>query len=207
MKQISYFLPVFFMLFLACSDHFKNAVEESVLQQLDIYPESRLQDLYKNFFQDRFGPGHLISDTATASEYLRSELAAYAKVSQKPLVEQIGWEKNFYRVSTDAVKMDLLPFSVYLDAFVESANTTKETSIVEWEAEWQKILAVIERMNLNLPNFNTDKIKIQKRIDSGEFAIHHSTSFEAAYQPHYRIIKKEIVENRIKPILLNSSPK
>ncbi|MDR3220090.1 MAG: hypothetical protein LBU22_14155 [Dysgonamonadaceae bacterium] len=206
MKQIRYFLPVFFMLFLACSNHFENAVEESVLQQLDIYPESRLQDLYKNFFQDRFGPGHLIPDTAMAGEYLRSELAAYTKVGQKPLIEQIGWEKNFYRVSTDAVKMDLLPLSVYLDAFVESANTTKETPITEWEVEWQKILCVIERMNLNLPNFNADKIKIQKLIDSGEFAVHHSSSFEAAYQPHYRVIKKEIVENRIKPLLLDSSP-
>jgi hypothetical protein len=165
----------------------------SVRNQLILYPESRLQDLYKNFFQDRFGPGHLIPDTAMAGEYLRSELASYSQ-SDNPLLEPIGWEGNFYRVSADVIKRELIPYSVYLNAFVESANTTPEVSPEEWEKEWDKILSVIEQMHLNLPDYEADKAHIQQLIRSGKYAVHHSKAFEEAYRPHYRIIRKVVYD-------------
>ena len=47
------------------------------MQQMTDYPESTLKDIYKNFFQDAFGPGHLMSDAEDAEKrmeaYLRSE--------------------------------------------------------------------------------------------------------------------------------------
>jgi hypothetical protein len=168
---------------------------------MSIYPESHLQDLYKNFFQDRFGPGHLIPDSTMAGEYLRNELHSYVQINNYPLVELIGWEGNFYRVSTDILKMEIIPYSVYLDAFVESANTTTETSTEEWKTEWNKILTVIEKMKLDIPDYEADKIKIQEHIDAGKSAMHHSKAFEEAYQPHYRIIKKEVYLKQIKPLL------
>jgi hypothetical protein len=175
-------------------------VETSVHQQLEQFPESRLQDLYKNFFQDRFGPGHLIPDTAMAGEYLREELSSYSD-SYKPLTEVIGWEGNFVRVSTDIVKEGTISYADYIDAFVESANTTPQTSIDEWKKEWDKILSTVEKMNLNLPDQESDKANIQKLIDSGNYAMHHSQAFEAAYHPHYRIIKKSVYAGKIAPYL------
>lgn len=41
-------------------------IEASVRQQLQHYPASTLKDLYKNFFQDAFGPGHLFTGEADA---------------------------------------------------------------------------------------------------------------------------------------------
>jgi hypothetical protein len=182
----------------------KEEVETSVHKQLEQFPESRLQDLYKNFFQDRFGPGHLIPDSTMAGNYLREELASYSG-EYLPLVEEIGWEGNFVRVSTDVVKNGMLPYSVYLDAFIESANTTPETPIESWQEEWHKILTVIDKMNLNLPDYETDKSRIQDLINSGAYAMHHSEAFERAYEPHYRIIKKEIFLEKIKPYLSRST--
>ena len=49
-------------------------IRQSVERQLELYPESTLRDLYKNFFQDRFGPGHIIADNTAADRYLRYEL-------------------------------------------------------------------------------------------------------------------------------------
>ena len=40
---------------------FRERVVTCVRWQMDNYPESRLIDLYKNFFQDKFGPGHMIT--------------------------------------------------------------------------------------------------------------------------------------------------
>ena len=50
-----------------------EAVERVVKWQLENYPELRLTDLYKNFFQDKFGPGHMVADTASAGAYIRRE--------------------------------------------------------------------------------------------------------------------------------------
>jgi hypothetical protein len=189
----------------SCSESFEKEVTSAVQKQINTYPESRLQDLYKNFFQDRYGPGHLISDSTMAGEYLRQELESYASMNDYPMIELIGWEGNFYRVSTDILKMDLVPYSVYLEAFIESANTTPETPIDEWKIEWNKILSVIDKMDLKLTDYESDKVKIQKLLDAGEYAVHHSEAFEAAYQPHYRIIKKEIFLEKIKPLLENQN--
>ena len=42
------------------------AVHSAIERQLATYPESTLQDIYKSFYQEHFGPGHIISDTASA---------------------------------------------------------------------------------------------------------------------------------------------
>lgn len=52
-----------------------EAVKVAVAAQMESYPESRLQDLYKSFFQDRLGPGHIIRDRQSARDYILSELA------------------------------------------------------------------------------------------------------------------------------------
>ena len=55
-----------FLLFCLClsateKKDFEKAVREAVSWQIQTYPKSTLKDLYKNFFQDKFGPGHIIS--------------------------------------------------------------------------------------------------------------------------------------------------
>jgi hypothetical protein len=203
MRKIKFFpYLIFCLLTFSCANSFEEGVEFSILKQLSFYPESNLQDLYKNFFQDRFGPEHLISDTAMAGEYLREELESYTLFTiENPLFEEIGWEGNFYRVSTDVLKMDIIPYSVYMDAFIESANTTPKVSVKEWKAEWNKILSIIENMEIKFPNYEKDKANLQALIDSGKYVIHHSKKFETIYRPHYRIIEKELFLKKIKPLL------
>ena len=55
------------------------AMRSSIERQLTTYPESTLQDIYKSFYQEHFGPGHIISDTASARRYLMSELSEMGK--------------------------------------------------------------------------------------------------------------------------------
>ena len=51
------------------------AMRSAIERQLVTYPESTLQDIYKSFYQEHFGPGHIISDTASARRYLMRELS------------------------------------------------------------------------------------------------------------------------------------
>ncbi|MBO6081609.1 MAG: hypothetical protein J6P46_01135, partial [Bacteroidales bacterium] len=86
----------------SCTGIDKQAVRRAVQRQMTDFPESRLQDLYKSFFQDRFGPGHIISDRASALNYIRSEMQQ-ADTLVGPLTEPCGWEENYVRVSLAAV--------------------------------------------------------------------------------------------------------
>lgn len=179
---------------------FEDAVRRAVMRQMETYPKSTLKDLYKNFFQDKFGPGHIVSDTTGAGNYLRRELASYT-IAEGALAEPTGWEGNFYRVNLSVIKNNQIPYDRYFDAFVRSVNGIQPVPVSEWQKEWHRIEAVIRTMNLSLSGYETDKVEIEERLDKGEYVGHHSKVFEDTYAPHYRIISKEIFEEEILPLL------
>lgn len=179
---------------------FEQAVRSAVERQMQRYPKSTLKDLYKNFFQDKFGPGHLIGDTAAAGNYLRKELASYTVVSGE-VAEPTGWEGNFLRVNLSVIKTGQIPYPIFFDAFVRSVNGISTMPVSEWQKEWEQIEAVIRSMNLSLPDYEADRKEIDDRLNKGEYVGHHSRVFEDTYTPHYRIIRKDIFENELKPLL------
>lgn len=180
---------------------FDRAVRSAVERQMQRYPKSTLKDLYKNFFQDKFGPGHLIGDTVAAGNYLRKELASYTVVSGE-VAEPTGWEGNFLRVNLSVIKTGQIPYPVFFDAFVRSVNGISPMPVSEWQKEWEQIEAVIRSMKLSLPDYEADRKEIDDRLNKGEYVGHHSRVFEDTYTPHYRIIRKDIFENELKPLLL-----
>ena len=186
----------------ACSRQasFEDAVKVTVNRQIAIYPQSTLKDLYKNFFQDRFGPGHLIGDTASSGNYLRRELASFDRIDGA-YYEPTGWEGKYYRVNLSVLKENLVSYNTYFDAFVRSVNEIKPPTVKEWEKEWTDIDAVIKEMNLALPDYEADRQEIFNLLKEGEYVMHHSKLFEDNYSPHYRIMEKTIFEKEIKPFL------
>lgn len=107
-KVIDLLMVCFFIFFMggeifACQDY--RSVVERMLKQ---YPESTLQDVYKSFFQDRFGPGHLISDTVAARKYLQQELKEMDG-SEMPYYEPAGAGENYYRVNLAVIKEGSIP--------------------------------------------------------------------------------------------------
>jgi hypothetical protein len=182
------------------SADFETAVRTAVDRQMNTYPKSTLKDLYKNFFQDRFGPGHIIADTARSGAYLREEMASYTEI-EGDAAEATGWEGNFYRVNLSVVKTGQVPYPVYFDAFVRSVNAIEPPSVAEWQREWEGIESVIRSMSLDLPGYEADRQEIEENLNRGEYAGHHSRLFEEHYAPHYRIISKKIYEEEILPLL------
>ena len=152
------------------------------------------------FFQDRFGPGHMIPDTAAARAYLRQELAD-ADSMRGPYYEQAGFEGNYLRVNLSVLRQDLVPFEVFAEAFCESVNAIQPPSIETWRREWETILETIRSMNLSLPHFEEDIHMIEQLLLEKNYVVHHSDTFVDAYDPHYRIISREIFEKKILPFL------
>ena len=194
------FLLLCFSLSAAEKPDFDTAVRAAVPRQMQTYPKSTLKDLYKNFFQDKFGPGHIIGDTAAAGNYLRRELASYTECSGD-IAEPTGWEGNFLRVNLSVIKTGQIPYNTFFDAFVRSVNGIQPVTVAEWKKEWLQIEAIIRSIELALPGYEADRKEIEERLDRGEYVGHHSKVFEETYSPHYRIVSKDIFEKELKPLL------
>ena len=191
------FLPLILVLLLctgACDRKIVDAeaVKAAVAKQMESFPESRLQDLYKSFFQDRFGPGHIITDRQSAQDYILSEWAS-ADTLMGPRTETCGWQGNYVRVNLSVLADSLMTAEELTDALMASAKEVKEEDVQAWKAEWAEILAIIEKEYPDIPDLQQDKARIDGLLASGQYAYHHSAAYNAAYHPHYRIIASELI--------------
>jgi hypothetical protein len=199
LKHLFLLLPLS-LLFFGCRGDFENKVKQSVHLQLQMYPKSTLQDIYKNLFQDRFGTEHAIGDTASARLYLEKELASFES-SDNVEIEFLGLNHNYVRINLIIVKQGKIPQEKLLTAFYNSAEEINESNIKTWQSDWKKITEIIKRMNLNIVDFEKDKLKIDSLLSQGKYAIHHSAIFRETYHPHYRVVEKTIFKRELKKYL------
>ena len=185
----------------ACTgDSTRERIRQSVERQMERYPHSTLRDLYKNYFQDRFGPGHIIADEKAADNYLRYELENSATMEGDDY-EPTGYEERFMRVNLSVIADGRVPYDKYLSAFVRSVNGIEPITVEQWREEWKVIDEVINEMNLNLPDYEANRAEIWALLERGEYVMHHSKLFEQHYDPHYRIIEREIFQREILPLI------
>lgn len=186
---------------LSCTDQKKLMIKHALDNQMKDYPLSRLQDIYKNFFQDYFGPGHLVGDTASSLEYLRRELREMEGSGQIHPVEVTGYMKQFVRIDLNMVRCGKIPTKVFEEAFINSASEFKLPDIEDWQKDWNEILSVVLKYYPDIPGIDEDQQMIIELLDAGDYVVHHSDIYEATYNPHYRLISQGIFEKMLKPFL------
>lgn len=174
------------------------AMRSAIEGQLATYPESTLQDIYKSFYQEHFGPGHIISDTASARRYLMRELSEMGK-TQSPYFEPTGSQGDYIRVYLSAVANSLITAEQLLDAFVRSANSRQEPTF-SWMEKWETIVSIIQANKIELEGFETDLPLLTEAARNNQ-AVHHSRRYNEAYHPHYRIVERGIFERELYPAL------
>ena len=172
------------------------AVRSAIEMQLVTYPESTLQDIYKSFYQEHFGPGHIISDTASARRYLMREFSEIGE-NASPYFEPTGSQGDYVRVYLSAVSDSLITAEQLLDAFVRSANLWQEPT-VSWMEKWEAIVSIIQTNKMEIGNFETDLPLLTEAAQNNQ-AVHHSRRYNEAYHPHYRIVERSIFEIELKP--------
>ena len=174
-------------------------VRSAIERQLATYPESTLQDIYKTFYQEHFGPGHIISDTASARRYLMRELSEVGK-TQSPYFEPTGSQGDYVRVYLSAVSDSLITAEQLLDALIRSANSWQEPS-VNWMEKWGTIVSVIQANKMEIEGFEADLPLLNEAARNNQ-AVHHSRRYNEVYHPHYRIVERSIFEQELKPSLI-----
>ena len=181
-----------------------DPVREAIRRQIAQYPETRVQDIYKNFCQDCLGPGHLIPNPDAARAYLMEELQTYREDLENGLYEipaeryvPVGDVGNYVRVDLSVVLDSLVDADTLLDAFVRSANEGKTLTEDEWKTKWASVAKVIRRDFPALPDAESDLAAIDSLMAEGHYILHHSPIFEQTYHPHYRIVARDIFEKEL----------
>jgi len=189
------FIALTSILIASCANKDTVKIKNAVTIQMSLYPESTLQDLYKVFFQAEFGPEHIIADTASAGRYLDSELMIPDK--SDIMYEPIGVDSAFFRVHLCAVQSGIISRNELFDAFISGAGKVEIEEIAAWAEKWHKIESVIESMDLQLTSYESDCIAIDSMLNAGQYVLHHSKQFRHAYDPHYRIVRKDLFYERL----------
>ncbi len=174
------------------------AVRSAIERQLATYPESTMQDIYKSFYQEHFGPGHIISDTASARRYLMRELSEMGE-TVSPYFEPTGSQGDYIRVYLSAIADSQITAEQLLDAFVRSANSRQEPT-VSWMEKWEAIVSIIQANKMKVQGFETDLPLLTEAAQNNQ-AVHHSRRYNEAYHPHYRIVERGIFERELYPAL------
>ena len=220
-KTIFVFFAMLYAFTLSAQD-----IQGFVSRQMQTYPKSRLLDIYKSCFQDYMGAEHLVSDRERVKAYLDEELQTTSIDDLMPwYYEPCGVDGQYIRVSIRAIKENLITEDVLLDTFIRSANgrnseshpssledgrvvtdegkanSDKRPTVESWRDRWHKIVGMIDKMELNLPNYQQDRTFIDSVLSAGKYAISHSPEYREEYRPHYRIVEKGIFENEIKPLI------
>ena len=193
--QMKKIIPILLLLIAAftvkCQRNDTAKIRQAVVNQLNTYPESTLQDIYKYFYQEHFGPEHLISDTAAARIYLLQELALAD--SNSAYYEPIGINGDYVRVHLNAVTDGIITADELLNALITSANEHRIPS-TDWESKWKTIVSVIQAENIEIEGLE-DKPLLDEAARHGQ-AVHHSRAYNEAYHPHYRIVSRSLIPCR-----------
>ena len=158
------------------------SIEGFANRQMQNYPKSRLLDIYKSCFQDYMGAEHLLSDRQRVKAYLDEEMNTTSLDDLMPwYYEPCGIDSSYYRVSIKTIKEGFITEDQLLDAFIRSANSETRPSVESWSNRWHMIIGTIDRMKLDMPNYQEDKQLIDSVLSVGKYAISHSPDYREVY--------------------------
>ena len=86
---------------------------------------------------------------------------------------------------------------------IESARQAKKMPLYDWRGQWERIKVALRGFDQSIcpHRFEEDEAAIEGMLNSGEVDCHHSQRFKDAYAPHYRIVRRDLFEKEILPLL------
>ena len=169
-------------------------------QYMKEFPESDLCDVYKFCFQDVFGPAHLNIDSAAAVKNIEGELAK-AKTLGGPDYQYVGCEGNYVRVNLRLVKNGTVAASKLGGCLARSTQPPVQMTVEEWRYRWDELEEEASKLTPRPGHFSLDSQSLNDLLEKGGYAAHHSYTFNSTYNFRYRIVRKDLFEAEILPML------
>ena len=175
-----------------------NRAAEVLGEYMRLYPDAQLQDVYKTCFQDIYGPGHIIKDSASCAQYIFDEMEQMDVPDPRfPDFEYTGVEGNYVRVNLRVVNDGRVPLDLFVRLLMQSANVKQKMPLYDWKGQWERLMVLLDTISPRPLNFETDAANLRAMLDRGETMVHHSQHFNQAYAPHYRIIRRDLFESQL----------
>lgn len=149
------------------------------------YPLMQPTDAVKLIYQNEFGGGHLIRDTASCLEYLHREYAQVTKEQAVSLYEPIG--NGLIRVNLAALELEELPRLG--EAFIRSAAAHTGTL----ESFHTKLQILRDLCTEGIFSFSIIELDayLSQYAQAGFPMVSHSEAYRSAYHPAYRIVRTD----------------
>ena len=200
MKQLVALLA-FVSVFFSCTNNTQEQAREAFVRTyFQRYPQATLQDIYKGSFQDVFGPAHILTNKESVTKYIQYEMSQVESYENEDYVP-CGWQGNFYQVNLKVIADGRVPMDTFVEAFMASAQGIDTTLTPQFIEDWQWMQQSIRKVVPELEGFEKDSTLLAQLLQEGKYVVHHSQKFNDHYQPHYRIIRKDIFEEKILPKL------
>ena len=200
MKQLVALLA-FVSVFFSCTNNTQEQAREAFVRTyFQRYPQATLQDIYKGSFQDVFGPAHILTNKESVTKYIQYEMSQVESYENEDYVP-CGWQGNFYQVNLKVIADGRVPMDTFVEAFMASAQGIDTTLTPQFIEDWQWMQQSIRKVVPDLEGFEEDSTLLANLLKEGKYVVHHSQKFNDHYQPHYRIIRKDIFEEKILPKL------
>lgn len=212
---------VLFFLSLSMLFHFSHAQETDCVitgihckmqDYMTVFPQSQLRDVYKFCFQDFFGLEHIMSDSAGAVRYIEYELShSDTNDWDRPLFYYpLTIVNNYVRVDLNYVRKGIIPIGLMVTAMLQSGrphDVDEKTMLDQWKSLWQLIVQCLDDVEPRPLNFEDDSLMIDQQLSSGQYAVHHSRLFNETYRQHYRIIRRDVFDRLLLPLIVSSFQK
>lgn len=163
-----------------------------LLEQYKLHPSMEGYDIIKFTFQAVFGAEHLLKDASFAKEYLHKEIETIRGSKDKDN------EILFEQISDEFVRVNLYPFIFkecyseddLLDLFIKTASEKRGTS-----EEFDKEININLETLKNKVDYKRANIDIEEYMNMYKYQpVTHSSNYREKENPHYRVIKKEYLE-------------
>ena len=181
-----------------------NPMREQLQDYMQHYPKAQLCDLYKWCFQDVFGPAHLVTDSAQCRQRVLDELSWLDAQDTNVPLEYTGTRGNYVRVNLALVRDGVIPLDTLVNLLIASAQSDAMPTIEGWSSCWQIILEELSFVQPRPGAFETDSLAIEQLLSEGNYVMHHSDQFNQTYNFHYRLVRRDLFDRRLRPLL---SPK
>lgn len=167
----------------------KPTFQKVVHEQLQRYPATQIEDLYKLVFQAALGNEHLMTDSAMVHDYLIRELESIQASSLVPSFEEISPDGEVVRLNLRPFKARQGDHRALFRAMMQTARTFQKSS-----ENLEKYLNDLEQMaNSGAIAFDAAAMQssFREMRAKGFPAVHHSAVYEEKYAPAYRVILKK----------------
>lgn len=153
-------------------------IKRILQEHMAAYEQSRPQDFVKLLYQNEFGPRHVLNDPDMIQPNLRRELLLAGKDRKKP--EYIG--NGLSRFYLDGCGENDIPLVERL------LKLTAQEQCGNWDLFADKLR---ELHDLPIESVTT---YLEEYAQRGYPVVSHSDEYRTAYQPHYRVLRKEYAD-------------